>query len=413
MPELAERYELGELIGRGGMAEVHRAHDRLLDRAVAVKLFWAPEDQAAHQRFDDEAVALARLSHPGLVSIYDVGRLGDRPFLVMEFIDGLSLQSWLLTGPLPLDHVISIGAILAEALTHAHERGVVHRDVKPSNIMLDQDGMPHLTDFGIARLAGAARITNAKEIIGTPAYLAPEQLSGATASPAVDVYALALVLLECLTGRLEYSAAGDLGVALSRLNQPPHIPADLPPAFADLLAAMTSAEPAERPSAAECAALLLPEQSDDPLAPLWSTKDTTVPAPITRSRRRALAASVVGIAAVIVTLILLLNAQQPPARTQQRGTDHAQGGLLTTQPQPTSPAAANHPQGALVANEHSVVATTTTTAPSASPTSSDTPPITTTTEQASTTAPPTTTSIPPTTSSGSSAPPTPPTATSG
>ncbi|HJP77763.1 MAG TPA: serine/threonine-protein kinase [Pseudonocardiaceae bacterium] len=463
MPELAQRYELGELIGRGGMAEVHRGHDRLLDRAVAVKLFWAPEDRAAHQRFDDEAVALARLSHPGLVSIYDVGRLGDRPFLVMEFIDGVSLHSRLLEGPLPLDQVISIGAILSEALAHAHERGVVHRDVKPSNIMLDQDGMPHLTDFGIARLAGAARLTNANEIIGTPAYLAPEQLSGTTASPAVDVYALALVLLECLSGRLEYSADSDLAAALSRLNRPPHIPADLPPAVAGLLAAMTAADPAERPSAAECAAQFLPEQQHDilldqhhdilpqqqhdilldqpqdvlpeqqhgvlldqpqdvlpeqrhdPIAALLSTGDTTVLLPITRSHWRALAASAAGIAAVIVTLVLLLNAQQPSSPAPQRGTDHAQGATVTTQTQPTGPAGANHPQGALVANEHSVVATTTTTAPSTSPATTDTPPVTTTTVPATTT-----TTAPPTTTSSSSVPPTTtpspsfaPTATSG
>lgn len=381
MSELADRYELGELIGRGGMAEVYRGHDRLLDRAVAIKLFWAPQDQATHHRFDDEAVVLARLSHPGLVSIYDVGRLGDRPFLVMEFIDGPSLRSRLETGPLPLDRVLTIGAILAEALAHAHERGVVHRDVRSSNIMLDGDGLPHLTDFG------------------TSAFLALDQSSG----PAADVYALASVLLECLAaGRSE-------------------IPADLPPGFAELLRAMTSADPADRPSAAECAALLLPEQPHEPPPepiapppPLWSTQDTLVLPPVTRSHRRALAASFAGIAAVIIALVLLLNAQQPPVRAPQRGTDHAQGPALTTQSQPADPPGTTHAQGALVANEHSVIATTTTTTttpPTTSPTTTQTTPPTTSSAPTSTTPPATTSSSTPPTTSGTTPPA--PTPTSG
>jgi serine/threonine protein kinase len=367
------------------MAEVYRGHDRLLDRAVAIKLFWAPEDQTAHHRFDDEAVVLARLSHPGLVSIYDIGRLGDRSFLVMEFVDGPSLRSRLGTGPLPLDHVLSIGAILAEALAHAHERGVVHRDVRPSKIMLDPDGMPHLTGFG------------------TSAFLALDQSSGAAA----DVYALASVLLECLAA------------------EPSEIPADLPPAFAGLLRAMTSADPADRPSAAQCAALLLPEQPHEPPrepiappAPRWSTEDTLVLPPITRSHRRALAASFAGIAAVIVALVLLLNTQQPPVRAPQRGIDHAQGPVLTTQSQPANSPRATHSRSTLVANEHTVIATTTTTTapPTTSPSTTQTPAATTppaTTSSAPTTTPQataTTSSIPPTTSSVG---PTAPTATSG
>ena len=171
------RYVLGELVGRGAMAEVYRAHDQLLERTVAVKIFGAYADPVARRRFDEEGYALARLAHPGLALIFDVGTLADRPFLVMEFIDGADLHTRLLDGPLPIEDVLRIGGVLADALAHAHQRGVVHRDVKPANIMLDRDGLPHLTDFGIALLSGAPRLTSADAIVGTPAYVAPEQLT--------------------------------------------------------------------------------------------------------------------------------------------------------------------------------------------------------------------------------------------
>ncbi len=318
---LADRYELRGLIGQGGMAEVHRAHDRLLDRTVAVKIFRLRDNPAARRRFDDEAHALARLAHPELVAIFDVGTVDDRPFLVMEFVGGTSLQARLLAGPLPLDQVLRIGGALADALAHAHHRGVVHRDVKPSNIVLDQENVPHLTDFGIALLAGTPRLTSANEILGTPAYLAPEQLSDTEVGPPADVYALGLVLLECLSGELEYASGTILEVALTRLNRPPRIPTGLPPELTGLLAAMTATEALDRPTAETCALRLLaavddtrPEVAprktvtmspvaDEPVA-RWADEDRTAHMAVGQAtsahsgpRRRLLAASVAGIAA--------------------------------------------------------------------------------------------------------------------
>jgi serine/threonine protein kinase len=412
---LADRYELGELVGGGGMAEVYRSTDRLLDRPVAVKLFRPPLDPLARRRFDDEGVALARLAHPGLVSIYDVGSLGDRPFLVMEFIEGESLQSRLLSGPLPLDQVTRIGAVLAEALAHAHARGVVHRDVKPSNIMLDHNGMPHLTDFGIALLADEPRLTGADQILGTPAYLAPEQLSGAEIGFAVDVYALALVLLECLTGHVEYDGSTRLEAAVARLHRPPRIPDGLPPALADLLDAMTSTDALARPTAADCALSLRtePRQAGQPL-PWWADSHrpahperTTVITPVRARPRRALATAVTGMAAVAIVLLLVLSNQRLPTVHPLPGGNHAQGGAVSSTSRPGSTGnqtGARGPArvaGTLVANQHHLPATSSSTAPSttdpATTTAPSTPPTTTSSPAPTTSTGPTTTSVSPTT----------------
>jgi serine/threonine protein kinase len=423
---LADRYELGDLVGRGGMAEVYRAHDRLLGRTVAVKVFRPNGDPVAQQRFHDEGIALARLGHPALVSIYDVGNVGDRSFLVMEFVEGESLQSRLLSGPLPHDQVLRIGAALAEALAHAHERGVVHRDVKPSNIMLDRDGVPHLTDFGIALLDDSPRLTSASEMIGTPAYLAPEQVTNVEVGPGADVYALALVLLECVTGQPAYPADSSLQAALARLTGPPRIPADLPSAFADLLRSMTSTDATARPSAAECALWLLPEQlpaplplEDAPVSPLANANRTILlrrPTPRVanraRSRWRPVAASVAGVAAVLVAGVLLLNSQQSPTGHPLTGGGQAYGagGAATSQPPAaggaTAPAGPARPVGTLVANEQSVSARETAPSPATSSPTEQTTPVT-------PSAPVTTTPAPPQTSSSSPTPTTtpPPTTT--
>jgi hypothetical protein len=238
------------------MAEVYRAEDLHLRREVAVKLFQPNPGPLTWQRFGEEARVLAQLSHPALVSIYDAGMDGARPFLVMRLVPGGNLNQRLLTGPLTPAQVVRIGTALAEALDHVHGRGIVHRDIKPSNILMGHEDEPHLADFGIAHLAGAVRLTRSGEVVGTAAYLAPEQLTSGVLTPANDVYGLGLVLLECLTGELAFPGVSQAESALARLHRRPDIPAAVPSGLAALLEAMTAADPAQRPSAYECAGVL-------------------------------------------------------------------------------------------------------------------------------------------------------------
>lgn len=251
-PSGLDRYRLGPLLGGGAVADVYRAVDLRLDRPVAIKLFRSAPDPVARRRFHDEATALARLSHPGLVSVYDAGVDEQRPFLVMRLIEGTTLGDRLLTGPLPPGEVCRMGARLAAAVAHVHDHGIVHRDLKPSNILLDRQGQPYLTDFGIALLGDATRMTGSHQLVGTASYVSPEQAMGGTIGPASDIYTLGLVLLECLTGRTEYQ--GDaLAAIVARLHRPPDIPADVPTDIADLLRAMTADNPDVRPRAVDCA----------------------------------------------------------------------------------------------------------------------------------------------------------------
>ncbi|HEX5405599.1 MAG TPA: serine/threonine-protein kinase, partial [Pseudonocardiaceae bacterium] len=251
---VADRYRLTSPLGQGAAANVYRAVDDRLDRKVAVKLFHPGQDTAVRARFGAEAQALARLSHPGLIGIYDAGVEGDRPYLVMQLVDGESLRERLLGGPLDSDDAVLLGARLAMALANVHSNGIVHRDIKPSNIVLDGNGSPHLADFGIALLLDAARVTGSNEIMGTAAYLSPEQILGVDVSAAADIYSLGLVLLECLTGELEYPGVSKVESALARLHRSPRIPEGIPAVLGELLAAMTAREPDHRPSAGDCAA---------------------------------------------------------------------------------------------------------------------------------------------------------------
>jgi hypothetical protein len=213
-------------------------------------MFGMDPDPTAQRRFGDEARTLARLSHPGLVAILDAGIEDDRPYLVMPLLGGGSLQSLLYSGPLTPVEVVAAGSRLAGALAHVHERGVVHRDLKPSNILLDREGEPYLADFGVALMAGGPRRTRSNEIVGTPSYLAPEQVLGNPVGPPADIYGLGLVLLECLTGRMEYPSGNNVAAAVARLHRSPRIPPSLPPGLGGLLAAMTETDAFTRPSAA-------------------------------------------------------------------------------------------------------------------------------------------------------------------
>jgi serine/threonine protein kinase len=249
---LAERYSLDALIGRGGMADVYRATDQVLEREVAVKVL---RGQAASDtdrvRFREEAQMVAALDHTGLVTVLDAGVDDDVPYLVMDLVDGTSLATFCRGKRVAPHRVAYVGAELAAVLAYVHAHGIVHRDVKPSNILVGRDGVIRLADFGIARmLADPDGHTVSGTTIGTAAYIAPEQVRGETVTPASDVYSLGLVLLEALTGTRAYPG-GPIDAALARLDASPMIPTSLPTGWPGLLAQMTASDPADRPGMAE------------------------------------------------------------------------------------------------------------------------------------------------------------------
>src|SRR6266540_1611624 len=223
MPDalFAGRYRLGELLGRGGMSEVWSATDIELGRRVALKLL-APHADTA--RFEREARAFASLAHPNVTQLYDYGSAEGRPFMVLEYLAGGTLENRLRSGrPLPDAEAARIATEIAAGLAHAHARGVVHRDLKPANVLFDEEGRAKLADFGIARMAaGEGTLTDAGTVLGTAAYISPEQAAGAAATPASDVYSFGVILYRMLTGRLPFDSADPLElVALHRDTAPP------------------------------------------------------------------------------------------------------------------------------------------------------------------------------------------------
>ncbi|MDR6174973.1 serine/threonine protein kinase [Nocardioides zeae] len=251
------RYELVRVLGRGGMAVVLEGRDLLLERPVAVKVLSDVEDdERAHERFVAEARLLAGLHHPRLVTVLDAGTVDGRPHIVMELVPGSDLAAVLREGPLPPDRVARLGAEVAEALAHAHAAGIVHRDVKPGNVLVEDSGHVRLADFGIARLAEATtRHTRTGTVIGSPVYLAPEQVAGETVTTATDLYSLGLLLLEALTGEPPFTGT-QIEVAMARLTGGPTLPPNLPAGWPALLRDLTAREPAERPDAATAEARL-------------------------------------------------------------------------------------------------------------------------------------------------------------
>ena len=227
---LGGRYQLRREIARGGMAVVWEAHDALLDRLVAIKLLHPQfaADPEFLERFRREARAAAKLSHPNIVPIYDVGEDSETktPFIVMELVEGGNLKEHIRkSAPLPNAEIRSIGAALASALEYAHKRGVIHRDVKPQNVLLGDDNRPRLTDFGIAQAsASATGLTRTGAVMGSVHYLAPELARGRPASALSDVYGLGAVLYEMATGRVPFEGDTDLAVALAHVEQTPAAP---------------------------------------------------------------------------------------------------------------------------------------------------------------------------------------------
>jgi serine/threonine-protein kinase len=258
---LAQRYRLGALIAVGGMGEVWAATDTRLDRSVAVKVL-KPElsgDPEFRQRFHTEARLTALLNHPGIAAIYDYGETVTAPselpdaaegtaFLVMELVSGDSLATILMRHPrLSADHTLDILEQAAEALQAAHERGLVHRDIKPGNILITPTGKVKLTDFGIAKAANAAPVTRQGMVMGTAHYIAPEQASGDEAGPASDVYSLGVVGYECLAGQRPFLSDNAITVAMMHIRDPvPPLPPDIPPGVRALIEIALIKDPRQR-----------------------------------------------------------------------------------------------------------------------------------------------------------------------
>jgi eukaryotic-like serine/threonine-protein kinase len=245
---LPPRYREPRQIGHGGMGDIYRARDSLLDREVAIKVLAEryAEDDATRQRFTREALASARLSSdPAIVTIFDVGEWKGRPFIVMEYLGGGSLEDRVRAGRPPVSQALAWLEEAARALDTAHGQGVVHRDVKPGNLLLDDSGDVHVADFGIASAAGMDSLTAAGTILGTAGYLSPEQAQGDRATPASDRYALGVVAFELLTGRRPFARESPTAEAAAHANDPipsvadhaPDLPtADLDPVFRRALA---------------------------------------------------------------------------------------------------------------------------------------------------------------------------------
>ena len=316
------RYALVQSLGIGGMGEVYLAHDEILDRDVALKVLrkqYAGDDEFA-ERFRREALSAASLSHPNIVQVYNKGETADgTSYIVMEYVSGGTLQEQIEeTGPFEASEAAALAAQIAEALGAAHERGVIHRDIKPQNILLGSSGDLKVTDFGIARAAVSGSATNA--VFGTAGYISPEQAMGEPVTPASDLYSLGVILYEMLTGELPYTADNPIAVCMKHVTEPLRPPRELNSAIPEeidaLVVKLLAKDPAERyGSAAELLADL--ERVRDEPPPVFGAEDTTQPlgegpriAPrrYTGTRRqrasRTLAVAAVAMLALLGTVLL-------------------------------------------------------------------------------------------------------------
>jgi eukaryotic-like serine/threonine-protein kinase len=299
---LGGRYELGPSLGSGGMATVVAGHDRVLDRPVAVKLLGRQADPEARARLLREARAAARLHHPNAVAVYDTGEHDGQPFIVMELVRGRTLADELRDRErLAVEETVAVGLGILDALAAAHANGIVHRDVKPGNVLLPDAGGVKLGDFGIAKALEdvSAALTATGTVLGTPTYLAPELVHGATAVPASDVYSVGCLLFECLTGRPPFTGDSAVAVAYAHVHRPvpdvrtlrPEVPSDL----AAVVATAMHKDPAERyadaaalraallegPTAVPTRTAVLPPPAPGATQPVAATTPVATPGPAT------------------------------------------------------------------------------------------------------------------------------------
>jgi eukaryotic-like serine/threonine-protein kinase len=365
---LGRRYRLTELIAIGGMGQVWRGTDEILGRPVAVKLLSARHlgDEQFRTRFRAEARYAASLSHPGIARVYDYGESDQDeadqdeaasaglPYLVMELVEGEPLSAVIARdGRMPVSATLDLVAQAARALAVAHAAGIVHRDIKPGNLLITPDGQVKITDFGIARAALAAHLTQTGMVMGTAQYVSPEQASARPVTSAADIYSLGVVAYECLAGQPPFTAQTPIALALAHVRQqPPPLPADVPPGTAALIGQMLAKEPAGRPASAQAvatraSALKSTPHGGDPwiigsgelagLAAWFSDPSPTTPStdgavtahlaaplpPSGDSRRvvtRVLAVAAVIVAATVGSLVALAAGRHPAAPASTKGT---------------------------------------------------------------------------------------------
>jgi eukaryotic-like serine/threonine-protein kinase len=367
---VAGRYRLETRLG-GGMSEVWLAEDVELGRRVALKFLGRDADPA---RFDREARAIAALADPNICRLYDYGHASGRPFMVLEFLPGGTLEDRLVPGqPYPDDETERIARELASGLAHAHAQGLVHRDLKPANILFDEEGRAKIADFGIARLGGARTLTETGTLLGTAAYMSPEQAQGQPATTASDVYSFGVILYRLLTGRLPFEA--ESAVELARMHvqeqQQPvsEVRPDAPVALAALAEAALAKDPAARPPDGAALAEALGPGATAFEAPTIVAAGSRPPArrfgpiPVPLAVA-ALVLAAIAVAGALVAVLIGGSNDAQPAPTQRAHT----GGTATTAPAVSPPTHAKN-----TTNGQTKTAATTT-APSPPPTPPPTPP---------------------------------------
>jgi serine/threonine protein kinase len=396
-----DRYRLDERIATGGMAEVWAAYDAELDRPVALKLLLGSADPA---RFSREARAAAALSHPNICQLFDFGDADGRPYIVLEYLPGGTLEDRLSPGePLPTDDTARIASEIASGLAHAHARGLVHRDIKPGNVLFDAEGAAKITDFGIAQIEDVPTLTEAGTLLGTAAYMSPEQATAQRVTPATDVYSFGVILYRLLTGRLPFEAESPLELAAMHASEEPatilSVRPDAPPELERVATAALAKRPEDRP--ADGAALLaLLEAGGDADAettliaapPTVETSRTEVIPPRPRSWARpvAIGGALALLAATGATAALLASsgeseapATEPPSsvRTSQANpTTNDPTRKRTTTREPTtsrpttSPPPAPAPPSPVTTSAPPAPVPTQVTAPELPPVPTETPP---------------------------------------
>jgi hypothetical protein len=326
---LSGRYKIERLLGQGGMSDVFRAIDVTGGDPVAIKLVRSADPDLA-RRLAQEAKALARLDNPGLVRLLDAGVHEDQAFLVMELVEGPTLAARLRRGPLAPSRTAILGRTLAGALAYVHSQGIVHRDVKPANVLLGPGSRVRLADFGIARLADASSLTMTGTTLGTAGYMAPEQLEHHAVGPAADVWSLGVILLESLSGQRVFRGTAT-EIVVRRLAGPVPLPHDLPTPWRLLFEGMLAHDPQRRPSAAQVSGLLSaapfaePWQREQPETEAMIAADTAGPAAVGNGQRTLIGGIAEGSDATAIShdehvgTLVAPNPPAPGAPTPDRG----------------------------------------------------------------------------------------------